>query len=118
MKMLKILIAAEFILISAIIVLSLVDSDKMPTAYAVKEIEKMENSRFKLFTKAVCEEKSEHISCSDELFIECDGKEHIVSNHKLANFTECGNTPLNLSDNKVIGSAVFEKKWVDPRKNG
>lgn len=118
MKILKMLIAAEFILISAILVLSMIDNNEMPTAYAVKEIENVENSRFKLLTKAVCEEKVGQIFCSDELFIKCDGKEHIVREHNIDNFTECGNMTLNLSDAKVIGSAVFGKKWIDPRKNG
>ena len=116
--MLKILIAAEFILISAIIVLSMIEGNEMPTAYAVKEIENMENSRFKLFTKAVCEEKAEQIFCRDELFIKCSGKELIVTKNNIENFTECGGAALNLSDNEVIGDAVFEKKWADPRKNG
>ena len=116
--MLKILIAAEFILISAVIVLSVIDSDKMPTGYAVKEIENIENSSFKLVTKAVCEEKAEQVFCSDELFIKCNGKEHIVRKHNIDKFTECSNMTLNLSDAGVIGDAVFEKKWIDPRKNG
>mgnify|MGYP001600606152 FL=1 len=116
--MLKILIAAEFILISAVLVLSMMECNEMPTAYAVKEIENRENSSFKLFIKAVCEEKAEHIFCSDELFIECNGKELIVTKNNMENFAECGGAALNLSDNEVIGSAVFEKKWVDPRKNG
>lgn len=118
MKMLNILIAAEFILILAVIALTVVDNNKMPTAYAVKEIKNIGNNSFKLSTKAICEEKSNHVSCNDRLFAECDGKEYIVSEQNLENFTECGKTSLNLSDAKVIGSAVFEKKWIDPRKNG
>ncbi len=115
--MLKILIAAEFILILAIIALSLADTDEMPTAYAVKEMPGIEKSSFRLLTKAVCEEKGEEIFCSDELFIKCNGKELIVAKNNMENFTECGGAALNLSDNEVIGGAVFEKKWADPRKN-
>ena len=117
-KILKILFAVEFILILAIIVLSLVNSGEIPTAYAVKEIQSenstVEKAKFKVLTRAVCEEKSEHIFCHDELFIKCNGNEYLINNKY--NITECNGIKLNLSDIEVNGSTIFKKEWADPRK--
>ena len=106
-KLLKILIGIEFILILIIIALGFIDGKKMPTAYAVKEVP--EKINLKLITKAVCEEKDEHIFCHDKLFIKCDGKEIFIEENKLDNFTECRNIRINLSDIKVKGSAKFKR---------
>ena len=118
-KILKILFAIEFILILIIIILTLIDNThnkNMPTAYAVKENLSKEKTDFKVFTKAVCEEKPNHIFCRDELFIKCNGKEYIIKENKLNNFTECKNIKLNLSEIKVTGHTTFKKEWSDPRK--
>ena len=108
-KFLKILLGIEFILILAIIALALIDNKRIPTGYAVKEIPAEEKSDFKILTKAVCEEKSEHILCRDELFARCNGKEYLISQDSLGNFIECNNIKLNLSDVKVNGSVKFKK---------
>ena len=100
----------------AIIILTLVDNTQIPTAYAVKENPSLEKSEFKVLTKAVCEEKSEHIICQDRLFIKCNDKEYIISKDNLDNFTGCNNIKLNFSNIKVNGSTLFKKEWVDPRE--
>lgn len=100
----------------AIIILTLVDNKQIPTAYAVKENPILEKSDFKILTKAVCEEKSEHIICQDRLFIKCNDKEYIINKDNLDNFTGCNNIKLNLSNIKVNGSTLFKKEWVDPRQ--
>lgn len=113
-KMLKILFAIEFILILAIIALAFIESNEAPTAYAVKEIQSAQKNGFKLLTKAVCEEKSDHTFCHDEIFIKCNGKEYLINENNSKNFTECS-TKLDLLDIKVSGHAVFTKEWVDKR---
>ena len=118
-KILKVLVAIEFILILAIIGLSLIGAKKMPTAYAVKDIgenSSMGKNDFKIFTKAVCEEKPEHVFCHDELFAQCNNKEFIINGNNLENFTVCNNLKLNLSDINVNGYSVFKKGWNDSRK--
>ncbi len=128
-KLLKILFIIEFLLIFAIVTLSFIDNQKIPTAYVVKDIEKEDShikTNFKLLTKAVCEETSKNIRfsvhkksegfsnesgyifCRDELFVKCDGKEYIVGENNLENFTVC-NTKLNLSSFKVNGSITLTK---------
>ena len=114
-QILKILFAIEFILILTIIALSFAEKQKI-TAYAVKENTSMGKANFNILTKAVCEKKSGHTFCRDELFIRCDDKEHIVREDSLENFTEC-NYKLNLSGVNIIGQAVYEKEWIDRRKN-
>ena len=114
-KILKILFAVEFILILVIIALALIDNKRIPTGYVVKEIPVEEKSDFKILTKAVCEEKSEHILCRDELFVKCDDKEYMISN-SLDSFIECNNIKLNLSEIMVNGSTKFRKEWLDPRR--
>jgi len=115
-KFIKILFVIEFILILTIIILTLTDNlnNKIPTAYAVKENHSIEKADFKVFTRAVCEEKTEHISCRDELFVKCNGKEY-MARENLYNFTDCKNIKLNLSNAKVSGHTTFEKGWDDPR---
>lgn len=105
-KLLKILSIAEFVLILVIIAFALVDNEKLPTAYVVKENQSTEKNDFKTLTKAVCEEKEEYRFCSDKLFIKCNGKEYAVDN-----FTDvaCSSLKLNLSDIEVKGSGVFKK---------
>ncbi|MBI2559196.1 hypothetical protein HYW20_07790 [Candidatus Woesearchaeota archaeon] len=114
-KLLKILIVLEFALILVFIGLALIDSGNPPTAFAVKEIPRQEKIDFRIYTKAVCDEKSSHIFCHDELFVNCNGNEHFVDGTNLENFTQC-NMQLNLSNEKANGSAVFKKEWEDPRK--
>ena len=111
-KILKILFLIEFVLIALIVALFFVDNQEIPTAFAIKENSSIEKTNFKTFTKAVCEEKSEHIICQDKLFIKCNGKEYLVNDDNLHNFTAC-NLKLNLSDIKVTGSAIFRKESVD-----
>lgn len=114
-KLLKILFALEFVLILAFIGLALIDGENTLTGYAVKEIPIQESVNFKIYTKAVCEEKSSHIFCHDELFVKCNGSEYFVDDTNLENFTKC-NIKLNLSNEKVNGSAIFKKEWEDPRR--
>lgn len=105
-KTIKILLAAEFILITSVIFLSLADSKEIPTAYAVKE-NSNGNTDFKIFTKAVCEEKTEHMFCNDILFVKCNGKEFVIGNNS-DNF-KCNDLTINLSGYNVNGSGVFKK---------
>lgn len=114
-KILKILFAIEFILIVAIIALALIGNQEIPTGYAIKENTGIEKTDLKVFTKAVCEEKLEHVFCKDELFVKCSGKELIVKKDNLNEFTECG-IKINLSDIFANGSAEFRKDWTDPRE--
>ncbi len=116
-KSLKILFVIEFILIAAIVALALIGNKQMPTAYVVKENPGLEEIKFKVLTRAVCEEKSEHIFCYDALFVKCKGKEYIVTNHTLDESVECGGIKINLSDIEVNGDTEFKKEWVDPRDN-
>ena len=111
-KTLDVLFAIEFVLIIAIILLSLIGNKKIPTGYAVKENSSTENSDFKLMTKAVCEEKYDHILCHDELFAKCNGEEKIING---SDFAECGNIKIKLSE-IANGSVKLEKEWADPRK--
>ena len=102
----------EIILI--LIIIALNDDEKTATAYVVKEIPK--EIEFKTFTKAICEERNDHLFCRDELFVKCNDKEYAISNDSLNNLIECNNIKLNLSDTKVNASGVFKKRWVDTRK--
>lgn len=106
-KILKILFAIEFILILIIIVLFFIDDEKIPTAYAVKENLSIK-TEFKAYTKAVCEEKPDHVFCRDVLFVRCNSQEYVVDD--LENFTKCDNLKLNLSDAKVTGYAILRKE--------
>src|SRR3989344_1606093 len=114
-KSLRVLFAVEFILILTIIALALIGNQEIPTGYAVKENTSSEKTDLKVFTKAVCEERNEHVFCKDELFIECNCKEIIAKKENLNEFTECG-IKINLSDIFANGSAEFRKGWTDPRK--
>ena len=124
-KLLKILSAIEFILILAIIILALIGNKQaMPTAYAVKE-NSMEEIKFKVLTKAVCEETHEnqgfsrelgHVFCHDELFVKCNGEEYIISNKSLGELAECNGIKINLSGIEANGDTEFKNEWIDPRK--
>ena len=74
-----------------------------------------EKTKFKVFTKAVCERKDEETFCRDELFVKCNDKEHQIDKNNPKNLTECDNIKLNLSDIYASGDGVFEKEWMDPR---
>lgn len=111
----KILIVVEFILMISIIGLALID-DKKVTGYAVLGNAGIGKTDFKIFTKAVCDEKGEHTFCKDELFVKCGGKEVVVQKGNLNNFTECG-IKINLSDAFANGSAEFGNGWTDPREH-
>ena len=116
-KILKILFLIEFVLIALIVALFFVDNQEIPTAFAIKENSSIEKTNFKTFTKAVCEEKSEHIICQDKLFIKCNGKEYPVSNEPIGELVECNKIKLNLSDIRAKGNTEFKKEWIDPRNN-
>jgi len=107
-KLLKILVVIEFILIIAIIALALIE-DKEVTGYAVLGNTSIEKTDFKVFTKAVCEEKDERIFCKDELFVKCNDEEYTISNESLNKVVECNNIKLNLSDVNVKGDGIFQK---------
>src|SRR3989344_8224875 len=96
-RLLKALFAVELILVLIVIALAITDNKnrELPTAYAVRN-PSIENISFRLLTKAVCEEKSEHVACSDKLFIKCHDKEYIIDD-KLNSVVECDNVKLNLS---------------------
>ncbi len=100
----------EFVLILIIIVLALVDTKKIPTAYVVKQNPEANNNNFKILTRAVCEEKSKNIYCRDMLVARCNEKEFIVDNENLENFTGCNNLKINLSDIIVKGNGTFRKE--------
>ena len=117
-KLVKILVIIEFILILLIISLALIDKKQtMPTAFVVEENPSIEKIKFKVLTKAVCEEKSNHVFCHDELFIKCVGKEYLASNESLHELVECNKIKLNLSDIRAKGNTEFKKEWIDPRNN-
>ena len=115
-KLLKILFAIEFILILFVIALSLI-GEPQTTAYAVKENPNIVDIKFKVLTKAVCEEKSNHVFCHDELFIKCNGKEYLASNGQIGELVECNGMEINLSGIKANGNTEFKKEWIDPRNN-
>lgn len=106
-KLPKILIIAEFIIIIAIIALALID-DKEVTGYVVLDNTSTEKTDFKILTKAVCEEKDEHMLCRDELFAKCNDEENIVKK-EVGDIVECNNIKLNLSDVEVSGDGIFKK---------
>ena len=66
------------------------------------------NIEFKTFTSAVCEHKGDLVYCSDELFVDCNGK---IS--KADEVRECNGFKLNSQE--VTGFAVFDKGWKDLR---
>ena len=78
------------------------NNQKIPTAYAVKEISNknssIEKNDFRISTKAVCENKSNYVSCRDELFIRCNGEENIIQKNNSGDFIECNNVRIKLSD--------------------
>ena len=108
-RILKLFVLIEFILILAIIALTLADSRQMPTAYAVKENMNTENISFKIMTKAVCENKSDYVLCRDELFASCNGREYIISANDPEGYIECGNIKIRLSD--IANDSDKLKKW-------
>ena len=114
-KNLKILFVFELILLILIAALFLTDNQKIPTAYAVKEITSAEKTDFKVLTKAVCENKSDHIFCRDELFVSCNGKEYIVSENKSNDFIECDNIKIKLSDISN-DTTKLKKGWINFEK--
>ena len=115
-KLIKIFVIIEGIALFSIAALFLAyDNEEVPSAYAVKENLTTENLEFKIITKAVCEESSEHIFCHDELFIRCNGSEYHINKDNFENFTDCNNKKLSLQDIKVTGQAIFKKEWSDPR---
>lgn len=114
-KLLKMLVMAEFILVLAVIALTLIDGKKTnAAAFVVKENPGIEDIRFKITTRAVCEEKPEHIFCHDELLIKCNDAEYLLNNNS-PDSIECNNIKINLSDIKSNGKNQFRKEWVDHR---
>lgn len=111
-KIVKALFIIEIILI--VITLTLVQGAKTPTTYAIKNPSKKID--FKISTKAVCEEKTDHIFCHDELFVKCNNEEYMVKN--LNNSIKCDDINLKLPDINVNGYAKFTKDWIDPRTLG
>lgn len=103
-------------LILAFILLAPIDDEKAPTGFTIKGVPAQEAVNFKVYTKAVCDEKPSHIFCHDEMYVKCNNKENIVDSTNLENFTGCGNIKLNLSDERANGSVIFKKEWEDPRK--
>ena len=116
-KLLKALFAVELILILTVVALSIADNKnkELPTAYAVKN-PSIENISFRLITKAVCEEKSEHTVCRDKLFVKCGDDEQIIDDN-LSKIVECNGIKLNLSGVFVNGTTTFKKDWTDSRKS-
>jgi len=112
-KTLKILFTIEFVVILAIIILVLANNEKTVTGYVVKE--SLSKADFKILTKAVCEEKTDHVFCEDRLFVKCNSQEYLITDNNLENFTGCSDLKLNLSGVKVTGSSIFGKEWNDPR---
>ena len=115
-KFLIILFILEIVLIFAIGALTLMNNRSSPTGLVIKEMPPGGNASLKILTKAVCNEKSQHVICHDELFIKCKGEEYLITENNFDNFNEC-NLKLNLSGLEVNGEARFRKEWRDPRKN-
>ena len=103
-------------MIFAIGALTLMNNRSSPTGFVVKEMLSMDNVSPKILTKAVCNKKSQHVVCHDELFVKCNGKEYLITENNFDNFSEC-NFKLNLTGLEVNGEARFRKEWRDPRKN-
>ena len=101
-KNLRVLFMFGVALLILIIALFSTNNQKIPTAYAVKEISNknstIEKSDFKILTKAVCENKSSYVLCHDELFIRCNGREYINPENNSGEFIECNNVRIKLSD--------------------
>ena len=115
-KFLIILFILEIVLIFAIVAFTLMNDKSAPTSFVVKEMLSMDDASLKILTKAVCNEKSQHVICRDELFVKCMGKEYLITENNFDNFNEC-NLKLNLSGLEVNGEVRFRKEWRDPRKN-
>jgi len=107
-SLLKIFFAIEFILILSIIALSSINNKELPTAFVVKESPRINETDFKVFTKAVCEEKTNEVFCHDELFIKCDDKEIMILKNESKNFIVCKDIKIKLSD-IVNGSVNFKR---------
>lgn len=73
-----------------------------------KAKEKSKQFEFSTFTSAVCEDKENFVHCRDEVFVNCDGK--IAKANELS---ECNG--IKVETPKILGFAVFEKEWKDPR---
>ena len=73
-----------------------------------KAAENPKQFEFSTFTSAVCEDNENFVHCRDELFVNCDGEIAKANDIK-----ECNG--LKIEAPKVLGFAVFEKDWKDPR---
>ena len=89
-----------FLLIAIIAIASTIYTVNNLTGFAVAsetESNEKEPPSFKMYTKAVCKNKSNTIVCHDELFAQCEGVEY------------------KLPKNEVNGMGIFTKDWTDPR---
>ena len=84
------------IVLSIIIFVSSCSSINSKTVYSNKT---GNDSKFKTFTMAVCENKNDLMYCKDELFVNCSGK---IS--KANDIKECNGFKI---ENKVTGFAVL-----------
>lgn len=78
------------------------------SANSGKAAEESKQFEFSTFTSAVCEDKENFVHCRDEFFVNCDGKIAKANDIK-----ECNG--IKIEAPKVLGFAVFEKDWKDPR---
>lgn len=105
-KIFGILAAVELVLVLGIMAMSSVDNKKLTTAYVVRDTPQSAENYFKLVTKAVCTEESKIVSCSDQLFVQCNGKEFLVKDKSVA---VCDGKSIDLSGFAVNGSVKFRK---------
>ena len=64
---------------------------------------------FSTFTSAVCEIKETRTFCKDELFVNCNGSISTADKIK-----DCNGIRVDVPI--LMGAAVFDSKWEDPRK--
>ena len=75
-----------------------------PTGFVIADISEIESIEeeipsFRIYTKAVCEDRPDSVVCHDELFARCEGIEY------------------KLPKNEVNGKGIFSKEWEDPRNS-
>jgi len=94
MKKIMALLLMMFILLVATISFTLGQRLNIPSK---EESDIGQVERFDIYTSAVCEEKEDHIYCHDEQFV------------------NCGEVEYMLQTSNILGFAVFDKDWKDPR---
>ena len=101
-KKMKHILPLLFIIAILAIVLITTSALTSPTGFVIadsNENNAKELPSFKLYTKAVCENKTDFIVCQDELF------------------ASCGDVEYKIPKNNITGKGIFDKDWEDPRND-